>query len=104
MTDINAVFNAISPFISNGAPPNAVIREAISEALTIRPSPEQLARRFHETYERLAPSFGYRTRKPTAVSWEDVPQQNKALMVAVAIELLSVFAMPMDSEQETDSA
>lgn len=49
---------------------------------------EALARRFHETYERLAPSFGYETRKASAVPWERVPEQNKALMRAVAAELL----------------
>lgn len=45
---------------------------------------EQLARLFHETYERLAPSFGYVTRKDSAVPWEQVPDRNKRLMIAVA--------------------
>lgn len=50
---------------------------------------EALAKRFHETYERLAPSFGYETRKDSAVPWEKVPEKNKALMRAVCFELLS---------------
>jgi hypothetical protein len=33
---------------------------------------EALARLFHETYERLAPEFGYETRKASAVPWEEV--------------------------------
>lgn len=45
---------------------------------------EQLARLFHETYERLAPNFGYETRPDSAVPWEDVPERNKRLMIAVA--------------------
>lgn len=45
---------------------------------------EQLAKLFHETYERLAPSFGYETRQDSAVPWEDVPDRNKRLMIAVA--------------------
>jgi hypothetical protein len=49
---------------------------------------EILARRFHETYERLAPSFGYTTRPETAVPWEQVPAPNRQLMVAVCEELL----------------
>jgi hypothetical protein len=49
---------------------------------------EALARRFHEAYERLAPSFGYETRRESAVPWEEVPQQNRDLMVAVAGEVL----------------
>ena len=48
---------------------------------------EQLARRFHETYERLAPSFGYETRKDSAVPWESVPEKNRKLMIAVCAEI-----------------
>ncbi len=55
-------------------------------------SAESLARLFHETYERLAPSFGYRTREASAVPWEDVPADNKALMIAVAGEVLAKLA------------
>lgn len=47
-----------------------------------------IARRFHEAYERLAPEFGYETRRESAVPWEDVPEQNKALMIAVATEVV----------------
>ncbi len=52
---------------------------------------EQLAQKFHETYERLAPSFGYETRKASAVPWADVPERNKALMVAVCGEILAAL-------------
>jgi hypothetical protein len=48
-----------------------------------------LARQFHETYERLAPSFGYETREASAKPWADVPDQNKQLMIAVCEEILS---------------
>lgn len=50
---------------------------------------ETLAREFHETYERLAPNHGYKTRKASAVPWEDVPEQNKSLMIAVAQDLIT---------------
>lgn len=49
---------------------------------------EALAQRFHETYERLAPEYGYRTREASAVPWADVPENNRALMVAVCAEIL----------------
>lgn len=49
---------------------------------------EALAQRFHETYERLAPSFGYETREASAKPWADVPQQNRLLMIAVCAEIL----------------
>ena len=51
-------------------------------------SSEDIARRFHETYERLAPEFGYETRKESAVPWEEVPEQNRNLMIAVVSNLL----------------
>ncbi|MGW4639574.1 hypothetical protein ACWEN6_13650 [Sphaerisporangium sp. NPDC004334] len=54
---------------------------------------ELVARAFHESYERLAPSFGYATREASAVPWEDVPERNKRLMVAVAAELLDQGAI-----------
>ncbi len=49
---------------------------------------EFLARKFHETYERLAPQFGYETRKASAVPWEDVPEQSRKLMIAVCTVIL----------------
>ena len=49
---------------------------------------EKIARSFHEAYEDLAPSHGYKTREASAVPWEQVPEQNKSLMIAVAGKLL----------------
>jgi hypothetical protein len=61
-------------------------------------SPEEVARAFHEAYERLAPSFGYETREASAVPWEDVPEPNKSLMVAVAAEVIRAA----DSQPQAD--
>jgi hypothetical protein len=63
----------------------SALRESLSE---IEGSAEKLARTFHETYERLAPSFGYETRTDSAVPWHLVPTQNRNLMIAVAAEVL----------------
>ncbi len=52
---------------------------------------EELAKLFHETYERLAPDFGYRTREASAKPWPEVPEQNRRLMVATCTEILSVI-------------
>lgn len=49
---------------------------------------ENVARRFHELYERLAPNFGYETRRESAVPWEQVPENNRRLMICVADVLL----------------
>ena len=51
-------------------------------------TPEELAKLFHDTYEQLAPNFGYTTRKSSAVPWSDVPEPNKSLMIAVAEKVL----------------
>ena len=50
---------------------------------------ERIAKAFHESYERQAPAFGYETREDSAVPWEDVPEQNKSLMIAVVDDLLA---------------
>jgi uncharacterized Zn finger protein (UPF0148 family) len=57
---------------------------------------EQLARKFHETYERLAPEHGYETRKESARPWSEVPAKNKALMVAVCAEILEDLGLAAD--------
>lgn len=49
---------------------------------------EALARKFHETYERLAPDHGYETREASAKPWDEVPEQNRNLMIAVCQELI----------------
>lgn len=51
-------------------------------------TPEELAQLFHDTYEQLAPNFGYTTRKSSAVPWSDVPEPNKSLMIAVAEKVI----------------
>lgn len=47
---------------------------------------KELAILFHETYERLAPQFGYKTRKNTQKFDEDSP--NGRLMIAVCDKIL----------------
>lgn len=49
---------------------------------------ELIARSFHEAYEELAPEHGYETREASRKPWEDVPEQNRGLMVAVVARLL----------------
>lgn len=47
---------------------------------------EQIARQFHDTYERLASQFGYETREDTRVF--DPQSQNGRLMIAVCGEVI----------------
>lgn len=50
---------------------------------------EQIAKAFHDSYERLAPEHNYETRKASAKPWEEVPEDNRNLMIAVVTELLN---------------
>lgn len=69
-----------------------------SERRTRMPMPdaESVARLFHETYERLAPAFGYGTREATRVPWEEVPERNKRLMIATTAEVLAMLFAPSE--------
>ena len=52
-------------------------------------TPEELAEKFHATYEGAAEAMGYTTRRDSAVPWAQVPKKNKALMVATCAEVLA---------------
>lgn len=65
----------------------STVQEAL-EATMVQRAAEQLAEKFHESYERLAPSFSYETRKASAKPWAEVPQNNRRLMVAVVAEVM----------------
>lgn len=63
--------------------------------------PETIARAFHDAYERLAPQFGYETREASAVPWDDVPENNRRLMTAVAAEILTLIAADPSDQTAT---
>lgn len=56
--------------------------------------PETVAQWFHEAYERLAPQHSYSTRKASAKPWSEVPENNRALMVATVAEVLRKMEDP----------
>ncbi len=60
---------------------------------------EQLAKLFHETYERFAPQFGYETREESRKEWQNVPWRNRQLMIAVAKEILAIRSLRPSPEQ-----
>jgi trehalose-6-phosphatase len=55
--------------------------------------PEKLAKRFHELYEQLASNHGYETRKESNKPWEEVPENNKALMIDVCEHIIEEFSI-----------
>jgi hypothetical protein len=65
-------------------------REKAKESM-LYVDPEELAKFFHTTYETLAPDFSYTTRKASAVPWEQVPEDNRKLMVATAQRVITDF-------------
>lgn len=64
----------------------------VEPPLTPHGEAEMLAKLFHDTYERLAPQFGYETRKESAKPWAEVPENNRNLMTAVCAEVMSRHA------------
>jgi len=60
--------------------------------------PERVARLFHESYERLAPQFAYRTRQASAVPFDDVPENNRNLMIAAAGEVCKELTVLRDKD------
>ena len=59
---------------------------------------EQIARQFHDTYERLAPQFGYETRADTKVF--DPQSQNGRLMIAVCEEVIGELERGRDEARK----
>lgn len=66
------------------------------------PDAESVAKLFHEAYERLAPAFGYETRRETRLPWEEVPERNRHLMIASTAEVLA-FLFPPAHQEPTDA-
>jgi hypothetical protein len=62
--------------------------EHLEKLRLLQKSAYELAVLFHETYERLAPEFGYETRPDTKKF--DPLSKNGRLMVAVCMEILEM--------------
>lgn len=71
--------------------PCETCRQAVKEFAVEREfeNADSLAKFFHDTYEGIAPDYGYKTREESAVPWSDVPDKNKALMIDVADRILT---------------
>ena len=58
--------------------------------------PETLARVFHDTYERMAPGFGYETREETRQFDPETP--NGELMIAVCENIIDRLTVNISTE------
>ena len=65
-------------------------------------TPEEIAILFHETYERLAPQFGYETRKETRAF--DPVTPNGRLMIAVCGQVANAIVHVAVVEEREASA
>lgn len=74
----------------------ALQQQEAGSGLTSFRDAQALAARFHEAYERLAPSFGYETRPETRAL--DLQSANGRLMVAVCQEL-ALRSLPHAAER-----
>lgn len=48
-----------------------------------------IARWFHEEYEHLAPMYGWHTQEASRVAWDDLPDNQRRLMVHVVGNMLA---------------
>jgi hypothetical protein len=71
------------------------------ERTTFDESSESIAREFHITYERYAPQHGWDTQKRSRVMWDDLPDENKSLMIAVVKKLLIDGVIEPGNKTET---
>lgn len=79
-----------------------------TDELPRRPKPltrdmaEEVAKHFHEAYEKLAPRHDYETREASRTDWSSVPEANRELMIATAYTLLDGgWIMDLDHQETT---
>lgn len=53
---------------------------------------EEIAKAFHDTYERLGPSFGWDTQQRCKREFDELPPENKRLMIATCKEVRALLA------------
>ena len=63
---------------------------------------QELAADFHDTYEYLAPSFGYHTREQSRVAWSDLPTNLQNLMVATVEAVVNRLLHYRENETEAE--
>ena len=75
--------------ISTQAEAQSLAGVGVADLTTDDVEGEAIARHFHDTYERLAPSFGYETRPDTKAF--DPASANGRLMIAVCSEIAATW-------------
>ena len=57
-----------------------------------------LAEYLHDKYEHIARRVGWETQDGTSVPFEDLPDENKEVMIRLASALLTGFNVEVDAE------
>jgi len=57
-----------------------------------------LAEYLHDEYERISRRVGWETQDGTSVPFEDLPDENKEVMIRLASALLTGFDVEVDAE------
>ena len=57
------------------------------EKLELEDEIKSIAMKFHETYERLSVEYGWKSQESCQVSFEELPEENRKLMLAVVREV-----------------
>ena len=65
---------------------------------------ETLAILFHYMYEVNSICCGYKTRDESAVSWDDVPELNKKVMIRTAEDVLKFLARRLSEDQKPSNS
>jgi len=79
-----------------------LVRPLVEEIERLRNVPNEMcsitsiAQHFHEEYERLAPDFGYFTKKSSQVPYKQLPDNHKGLMESVVFTVIGPMYRKID--------
>jgi hypothetical protein len=63
-------------------------------------SPEKLGELFHHYHQILAPDFGGATNSAAPQAWDELPREEKCLIVAAArLALLEIASLPTEDSR-----
>lgn len=69
--------------------PKEAVKECVRKLKDI--NPEHLASLFHRSYEFHSKNEGWETQENCRVQFEDLPEENKKVMILVCGEIIDIF-------------
>ena len=77
-----------------------IIDSRPTPAAVDEPERDSIARDLHDTYERLAPDYGYSTRPESRKEWSELPDNLRHLMLAVVDSVVITRLATLRAENE----